>query len=113
MSPNYEQLSIRRANPNLYAYTLMSTMLFCMIISTIVNMLIFLYFKGLIDYLQNDPQLKNLTKQLSQVDLSLVINALKQIPFKEIKGILSHINEQEVLQFFEGVDNCIVKECYR
>lgn len=112
MSPNYEQLSIRRVSPNLCAYTLMSAMLFCMIILMIFNMLTFLYFKGLIDYLQNDPQIKNLTKQLSSVDLSLVINALKQIPFKEIKGILSHINEQEVLQFFEGVDSCIVNECY-
>lgn len=70
-------------------------------------MLTFLCFRGLLDYLQNNPQLK----KLSHIDLSLVVNALEQIPFNEIKGILSHINEQEVVEFFEGVDSCIMDKC--
>lgn len=110
MINEYRELEAKSKGDKIY-FCLLTFILIFIFLIFVADLLLLLIFKDAINYIQHDPSIKNLTKQLSHIDLSLVIESLKQIPFTDIKNILDQVNSQDVITFFENVDSCIEKEC--
>jgi hypothetical protein len=103
MSPYHNLVQQRR--PNKLAYALLITVL----LSTfIVNLFIFLEIYYFLNFLKNDKLIHN----LSRINLESMFEIFNEVKVNDIKSILGKITESDVEQFFFGIEQCIVQQCY-
>jgi hypothetical protein len=75
---------------------------------TIINLLILVEFNAVILYLQNSELLKGLAK----INFDGIREIFEEIKISDIRELIGKVNEQTVIEFFQGIDTCIIRECH-